>query len=160
MKWMAFLLLVIGCSTEKKIAKAKDTLNKYDAGSGYCASAFPCRDTGYVLEKTVFDTVTLQGEVYTITETVNDTVYLTRLLPGKVVTKTITRDSIIIRRDGAIEAVFRGQVSQLAKTNGRLVNEKDGYKNKAGRWRGYALLTWGILLAFIVGWIASKIYKK
>lgn len=154
------LVIFAGCKAEKKISKAKAILNKYDAGSEYCASAFPSRDTGYVLETTVYDTVTLPAEVYTITNTVNDTIYRDRFLPGKLVTKTITRDSIIIRRDAAVEAVFRGQVSQLAKTNGQLVDEKDGYKKKAGHWRGYALVTWSILLAFIIGWIVSKIYKK
>lgn len=161
MKWaVIFLFFLLSCGSEKKIAKAKNTLNKYDAGSGYCSVMFPCQDTTYVIEHTVFDTVTLQNEPFVITETRNDTVYLTQTLPGKVITKYITRDSIVIRRDNAKEAVLQSQVSNLSRSQDKLITEKDDYKSSAGKWRGYALITWGILLAFIIGWILAKIYAK
>lgn len=160
MRWLILLILVAGCSAEKKISKAKATLNKYDAGSGYCATMFPCQDTGYVIEKVVTDTVTLQGEVFTITETVNDTVYITRTQPARVITRTVVRDSIIIRRDGAKEAQLSSQVSQLTGTQVKILSERDGFKTSAGKWRKYALITWVILLALLLGWIYAKTYVK
>lgn len=160
MKWVIFILFLAACSSEKRITKAKDTLNKYDAGSGYCSVMFPCLDSSYVIESVEYDTVTIAGESFVVTERVNDTIYLTKTLPGKVITKTITKDSIVYRRDNAREAVLQSQVSQLTKSQDKILTEKDKYKSSAGKWRTASLITWGILLAFIVGWIVAKIYRK
>ena len=119
--WYSFIIvslfLLFGCSSERKISKAVDTLKKYDRLDDTCAENYPVIDkivvksdttwdTIYVEPPTVYDTVYKEGEVIVLEDK-------TICPPAKIITRTIRKDSLIMRRDVAYEAVLSDSIADL-----------------------------------------------
>ena len=113
---------ITSCNPQRKINKAKSLLNEHpDEAAKYCAEKFPVKDSVYVRDSIHFDTLYLENEAEPIVsyETIRDTVYKTVKMPGTTyfVTKTVTKDSIVIRRDIAKETSLQNQVNDLIVVN-------------------------------------------
>lgn len=151
--WIA-VVLTCSCNPSKQIAKAKGTLDKYNAGASYCAEEFPCKDTTYVvIDSTHFDTLYLQPEPVTTIEYRSDTVFKTIAMPGttRFVTKYIKKDSIIVRRDNARETDLSNQLRDALSINKDAIAERDkqkAMKKKYMWWTGGLGLSW---IVYIVG---------
>ncbi len=158
---LAALSMLIGaCNPQRKIHKAKSVLNEYpDEAAKYCAEKFPVKDSVYVRDSVRFDTLYLQGDPVIEYQTINDTVYKTITVPGTTyfVTKTVTKDSIIIRRDSAGFTALRNQLNDLIVVNKDLVGERDKYKKKAKTNATQKWITWILLL---VGLVLGIYFKK
>lgn len=155
-KYLIIILLFASCNPVKKALKvAHDNPKEFAA---FCAEAFPVTEKVTVKDSIRFDTMYLQSDPVTVYETINDTVYKTVSMPGTTyfVTKTVTKDSTIIRVDNAALQAKQKQNDDLIVVNKKLVTDKA----KADWWKRACLITWGILAAFIIGWIIAKIYGK
>ena len=89
----------------------------------------------------------------------HDTVYKTIKIPGTTyfVTKTVTKDSIIIRRDSAGFTALRNQIENLIVVNKDLVVERYKYKKKAKANATQKWITWILLL---IGLVLGIYFKK
>jgi len=178
--WIA---VVLTCSCNP-LKKAQDQFKLHpeefaDLSSKY----FPCKDTSYVRDSIHFDTLymypfdrgmdprfnsgvdtTISG--YTIGTTdgikigggiIRDTVYYPG--PTRFVTKTIRHDSIIIRRDNAKEIALQNIIDERTKTVADTAAQFAGLKDSQHWWKTACLITWGILGAYLIGWLMAKIYK-
>jgi hypothetical protein len=158
--------LIIGCLAScnavkqnqrehKKIERAKELLKRYKVVADWCSKLFPAKDSIIKGETTVhFDTLYM-GETEFITEIVNDTVYITKTLPPKVIKQTFTRSDTIVRVDMAKVEAMRIErddaVSALLKETEAKIkaqNERDEWKKKA-RKRNLFLI---IAVTLFVGW--------
>lgn len=154
--------LVSSCSAVKqnqrqhrKIQKAKELLKEYKVDDDFCAENFPVKEE-YIKGDTVvhFDTLYVEGIIYD-TVTLNDTVYITRSLPGKVINRTFTITDTVIKENTAKSAMLQGIIDVLKIENGVLQGklsdtkaERDEWKKKA-RKRNWLLIT---LAAVFIGW--------
>lgn len=107
---------MVGCNPERKIQKAIQTLKDADRLDDACAENFPVIDSiikGDTIVK--YDTLWGEGEVKTDTVETKDTVYITKILPSKTITKTVTIKDTIIRRDFAYENVLKDEIRDKDK---------------------------------------------
>jgi len=157
----ALAVLIIGCTT--KLQKAQDQFKLHpEEFAGLAAAYYPCRDTVIVRDSIKSDTLYLQQLPDTVTTWRMDTVFHTITIPGitRFITRTVYRDSLVIRRDNAQEAQLRQIITQRDKTVADVSAEFSGLKSSYHWWRRAGFITWGILFALIIGWVIAKIYGK
>lgn len=164
--WVILISLLVGTmligamSCTNKIAKAKDTFdnNKKEAAE-YCADKFPVKteyikgdsvlvlDTLYVGEN-VFDTVTVETK---------DTVYrtITKTLPAKVITKTITVTDTIVKENTAKAVYYEKLNIEKDATIAVLQSQFSDMKSSRNKFR----LWFWILVGAIGLYTALKIKK-
>jgi len=97
------MALVLSCNVQQK---AINTFNKHpELSSLYCAEKYPVKDTVIIRKDSIsFDTLVLENMVIdTIHSVYNDTVFqtVTKTLPAKTITKTITQVKEVIRENTA-----------------------------------------------------------
>lgn len=162
MKNLLWIAVVLICSCNP-LKKAQDQFKLHpDDFAGLSARYFPCRDTAYVRDSVRLDTLYLQPEPVTTVEYRSDTLFKTITVPGttRFITKYITKDSIVIRRDNAAEAMLRSIIDQKEKTTSDAVAQYASLKESSKWWKTACLITWGVLAAYLIGWIVSKIYGR
>lgn len=145
MKLLLICLVLLACNPVKKALKvARQNPNEF---AGFCAEIFPVGELVTVKDSTRFDTLYLQSEPVTEYVTRNDTVYKTVRSPGTTyfITKTVTKDSLIIRRDRAAEKALEVQRDNLIVNNKDVIGQRDAFKKGRNWWRIACLITWGIL---------------
>lgn len=156
---LAALCMMIGaitsCNPQRKINKAKSLLNEHpDEAAKYCAEKFPVKDSTIVRDTTVFDTLYLENEPEVDIRYVNDTVFKTITVPGTTyfVTKTVTKDSIVIRRDIAKETALQAKIDDLIIVNADCIGDRDKAKQKRDWWMWVAI---GLGAAWIIKIVLS-----
>lgn len=119
---MVLLAAFCGCYSEKKanIQHGKAVATYPKIGAQFCAITYPCKDSVIIHGKDSIQVDTLWGEGEVIIDTVKtfDTIRITKVvqLPGKVITKIITRIDTIYREDVAklkVCDIERGQAIAL-----------------------------------------------
>lgn len=157
-----FVVLFSSCNPQRKIQKAKNVLNDNPIeAANYCAEKFPVIDSTIVKDSVRYDTIYLYNESLIDTQIVRlkDTVFKTIIKSGATVyiTKTVTKDSIIIRRDVAKEKALQGQNDNLIVVNKDLVTDRDKWKSKAKSNGKQKWITWILL---VVGIVVGIYFKK
>lgn len=143
-------LLFTSCHPLKKALRvARENPNEF---SGFCAETFPVGEIVTVKDSVRFDTLYLQSDPVIEYQTVNDTVYKMIKSPGTTyfVTKTVTHDSLIIKRDRAAEKTLELQRDNLIVSNKDIISQRDGFKKGRDWWRIACLITWTIVGLWIV----------
>jgi len=101
------LLFLASCNPQKRLYKAVSELNKHPIESAkYCADKYPVKDTVIYKDSVTLDTIFV-GDVYYDTVETKDTVYITKTLPGKTITKTITQVKEVLRENTARVEEFK-----------------------------------------------------
>lgn len=166
--WIAVILLC-SCNLIRKsqdanhLRKAQDQFKLHpESFAELSAKYYPSKDTSYVIDSVSYDTLYLQPEPITTIEYRSDTVFKTIATPGttRFITKTITKDSVIIKDGGPKEAALIEQIAQKDKTVADATAQYASLQSSAKWWKTAGLITWSILAALIIGWIVAKIYKK
>jgi hypothetical protein len=123
-----------------------------------CADQFPCRDSLILRDRWVHDTITFPDYQFEYIDTTHcppnlvDTLLIIkeriRTVPGPVVAITVPcQDSIIYRRDTALETLLKEQLSAGDATIRSLQRKAD--RLSAWRWVACALLVGWILLFWV-----------
>lgn len=152
----AFAMLMASCNTEKKVndwsIKNPDKFKQLAAVLAPCSDDITGNDTIY---QTHIDTLTQPG----ITDTVrrNDTVYITKQLPGRTIyktnTQTITQKVEDSRKVEACAIVNKQKDEQIIK----LQTENKAVEKNRNNWR----LAFFVLCGVIVGWtVLSKYFGR
>lgn len=138
MKYIIIILLLTSCVSSKKVHKYLD--KHPEEAAQFCAEAFPVKDTVIVRDSIRFDTLYLETEPEIIRDSFwlkGDTIIrqvTKNCPPHQVVTKTVTKDSLIIRRDRAYETVQANEITRLLKEmqkkNGEIVELEGKLKAK------------------------------
>lgn len=164
---LILLTLIIGCLASscspvkqnqrehRKIQKAKNILREYNKLDDLCSEEFPIKEV-YIKGDSVvhFDTLYM-GETEFVTEVVNDTVFITKTLPPKTITKTVTIRDTVVKENTA-------RVEQLKQDKEDILNQKWELQNKltkaeteAKAWKSKARKRNWLLIALasvFVGW--------
>jgi hypothetical protein len=129
-------LLFASCLTEKKsvkqLALIQDKFPKLVAQN--CADKFPIRESIEVREVIKLDTI-LNLDTITKDSIINNEVIRFVYLPGKTITKTIKKDSVIRLENTAKLFVLEGN---LKAANEQIIKQKQLIV--IGRWVGFLLL--------------------
>jgi hypothetical protein len=123
-----------------------------------CADQFPCRDSAIVRERIITETISYPDVVYEFIDTtvcppnLPDSVIIikerVKTIPGKTISiKVPCQDSIIYRRDTALETLLKEQLSAGDATIRILQRKAD--RLSAWRWVACALLVGWILLFWV-----------
>lgn len=148
------MILLVSCNPSKKAHEFASSHPKEFAD--FCATTFPAKDSSFVHDSTSFDTLYLERPPVIETTFLHDTVLRTVYYPGSTqfITKTVKKDSIIIRVDQAAVQSQVNKVNDLIVNNKDLISQRDKYKDKYNWWRIACLITWAAIVVVIVG----KIY--
>lgn len=124
----------------------------------FCATNFPARDSTFVKDSTSFDTLYLERPPVIETTYLSDTVFKTVYFPGSTqfITKTVRKDSVIIRVDNAAVQAQVNKVNDLIVVNKDLISQRDKQKKTKKTfmwWTGGLGLAWIIylLLSYFLG---------
>jgi hypothetical protein len=156
--YAAFLFLTCGCMTTEK---ATTYLTKRGELSAICAERFPVKEFTTVKIETKYDTILQPGRVITITDTVPcpdgskvPVSYTKPCPPDHVITKTVTKDSIVtIEKTDKVDACLK-QAEKLRSTILTQGNEI----NRLNRLKWW-LAVGGFVLALGMG-VFLKLYFK
>jgi len=156
------VLFIVGCNPQKRLYKAVSELNKHPIESAkYCADKYPVKDTVIYKDSVTLDTIFV-GDVYYDTVETKDTVYITKTLPGKTITKTITQMKEVLRENTARVEEFKlkylsceGKYQALFLDYEKAIKEGFEYKKQRNKMR----LWLGILIAAIGVYTVLK-FKK
>jgi len=154
------LLLFSSCST---VQKAKQTLNDNPRDAAeYCADKFPVKDSIVIRDSITTDTI-YQGETFfdtvytTDTDTVTRTV--TKVLPGKIITNTVTQVKEVFRENTATVAALQITVSDCLNE----VNRKDKAitetTDSRDTWKKKAKQRWWIIIALVALLLRKPLLK-
>lgn len=147
--YFLILALLIGCNP---VEKAKKTLsaNKEEAAK-FCADEFPVKEV-FIKGDSVVITDTLESfEVWIDTVTTKDTVYITKTLPGKVITRTVRTTDTVVRRDMARESVLEDQLINERDLTQELIKQNTELQKKVNRWKGKIGIPWWVFLVLLTG---------
>jgi len=164
--YLAILIILAGCNPLKKALKVANENPKEFAQ--FCADAFPVKDSVIVRDSIWFDTLYLENEPEVDIRYVKDSVIKTITIPGKTyfVTKTVIKDSIVIRKDIAKETALQKQNDDLIVVNKDLVGARDKFKKRSDFWMWVAIalgLTWVIKIVLSIwggNFNITKLFKK
>jgi len=160
---LILLVLLAGCSVEKRAQKKVAWLLAKDVMDDACARLYPVRDSVVVRDSLHFDTLYVENETY-IRDTVvreGQTVYIEKKCPPhQVITKTVTRDSFIYRTNTADVERLKGEVlavqKQLVEKDGIIINQQKNL-DKDNWWKVACIVTWcGVLLGFVFRFFVVK----
>lgn len=164
MRYLLLILLLIGCYTERKaknqFSKAVVAYPKIPAD--YCADEFPVKDS------LITDTLRTTDTLY-VDPLPNDTVliqdfdtvriYITKTLPGKVITNTVYIRDTILRENTAALKAYEIDNSQLIQSLTGMTDERDKYKGQAKK-RGLIIWsTFGLIFLISGLWFYLKSKK-
>lgn len=143
--------LLSSCNVSKKAHSFANSNPREFAD--FCVTNFPAKDSTFVKDSTFYDTVFLEKPPVIETTYLNDTVFKTVYFPGSTqfITKTVRKDSVIIRVDQAAVQAQVNRVNDLIVNNKDLVGERDKYKDKFNWWRWACLITWAAIIVVVVG---------
>lgn len=150
-----FIASMIGCATQKNAEKYYQKHPEKLAEK--CAYEFPVIDSVVVIDSVHFDTLYIETEPLVIKDSFyiqGDTIIKTvtkQCPPHKEVIKTVRHDSIIIRRDRAYETVQQNQLFMEREQNTKLNNEVKDLEKKRNWWRTACLITWALILFYVLG---------
>ncbi len=151
---------LVACNT---VEKAKKTLSDNPIESAkYCADKYPVKDSIIYRDSTHLDTVYVGNDPVFDTLVRHDTVFITKTLPAKVITKTVTQLKEVYKENTARVTQLQLELAKSQQYGDRLQGELaksekqsaeyKGQRNKA-RWQ-----FWGLLLLLGVG-VALKLKK-
>lgn len=152
-----FLFLICGCNVERRQLDKLDAYAvKYPIQMRALANQlYPCfngKAKSDTVIKTHTDTLIQEGSITTVR--IKDTVYVTKTMPGKVITNTRTlsiHDTVSdLRAIGVLNNDFKIKADSLVMVKTQQV----GTKHNLNIWRWIAIGC----MALIFGWIAIKIY--
>lgn len=150
---------IVSCNYEKKATNYFKLHT--DKLAPLCAKEFPVKDSFYVKDSVRFDTLYLESEPEVLRDSFflkGDTIVrqVTKECPKeKIITKYITHDSIIIRRDIAKETDLQNKVAKLVTENTTLTATITDKQKTLNWWRKIAIIEF----VLIVGFVAVKIFK-
>lgn len=157
------LMLLMGCNPSKKaqreLERAKATLagNVIEAAR-FCRDKFPDK-TEYIKGDSVvvFDTLYV-GEVIFDTVENKDTVFITKNLPGKIITKTVRVTDTIKIEDMAKLIAANADLNDKIGEVAVLKNEVSELKKNRDEWKEKAKKRWWLWLVIValVGWNFRK----
>ncbi len=163
--WAAISLIALffflSCNTPQKAMQTLDQ-NPKDAAK-YCADKYPVKDSIIVKDSVSFDTIYVGEDVVfdTVYENRTDTVVrvITKTLPAKVVTKTVTQVKEVFRENTARVTHLEISLADCNKQVGELIEdakEKAGkisaLKKERNKWRLYFF----VLLFTTIAWKFRK----
>lgn len=159
MKFIAIILTTIifaGCMTTQK---AKNFLEKEGALDSICMEEYKPVDSIVIRDSISFDTLFLETVGQTDTVTKNDTVYITKTLPAKVITKTVTHTKEVFTENTARVKYLENRLSEASQyasflegRNKFLEERGDDWKKKAHKRMSLLI----ILIAAFAGWTFRK----
>lgn len=120
-----------------------------------CTDKFPVKDSVVVIDIVHFDTLFIAGEPVILKDSFyikGDTIVkqVTKECPKvQTITKTVTHDSIIYRRDMAMEYMLNSKIEEQGKQITELQTVLKQSNEGRSRWRLWCLITWGICAVFI-----------
>lgn len=145
--WSAIVLLVIGCTTEKKATKY---MQKHpEVSAKLCAETYPVKESVIVRDSVHFDTLYVDGEPVFVRDTVytkGDTVIkvIEKKCPqNQTIVKTINHDSIIVRENTAQIANLQNIINNLqSEINSRdeTIAAQDATIKTKNKWIWWLLL--------------------
>lgn len=153
------LAYLCSCSVERRAQKKTAWLLSKDLLDDICARQFPNHDSIVVKDSVRFDTLYVEGEEIIIQDTIykkGDTIL--RILDKKcprcpVLVKTVRKDSIIYRSNTSEIERLKGEIlvkeTQL-KEKDNLINVIQGKVEKNRFWLIACLITWTLLVLYIV----------
>lgn len=149
---MIVCFTVLSCNTPYKAANYLKNKGKL---AEVCASEYPVHDSIIVIDSVHLDTLYIPEQIAMAPDTIvvagKAIPFFTKCPSPMVITKTILKDSIIIRKDIAKETALQLQVNDLITVNKDLLADKiklKSYKTKA--WITWILLIVGIVLGVIM----------
>lgn len=176
---LLLIVLLFGCNPEaKKLRKTQEYLFRHpDFSAGYCAEQYPVKDSIVTRDSIRFDTLyvpdysgiepadTLSpaggggssssngstsggGQKETVT---------------RYITKTITKDTTIYRRDAAEERRLQLSLQACQGNNTILLNKNEALQAKVDEWKAKAKTRWWWIIALIgaaVTYTAIKFKKN
>lgn len=146
------LLLLLGCSSEKKLFKAEARLAQAGRLPAICAERYPTiPDTTYLKDSVIVLDTLLSTEYVSDTVRLNDTLYYAKYKPITIL-KEVTKTKIERVVDKAKEKELEARVKLLEAQNSTISEDLKDYTKKAK-----TRLYWLIFLAVA---IAAKILQK
>jgi uncharacterized protein YpmS len=159
------LLLLTGCSVEKKSQRKVAYLLAHDKMDEACARLFPVRDSVVTKDSTHFDTLYVENNPIIKTDTVykNDTVFITQSVkcpPEKVITKTV-HDSVFTYRTNTAEVErLKGELldkEAVIKAKDEVVLKQQVKIEALDKWKIYFIILCSLnVLAFVVRFFVIK----
>jgi len=142
------LIGLAGCMTSEK---AVSFLKKKDLLDDTCAANFPVQEK-FIKGDSVVTTDTLWGiDIQMDTLVTKDTVYITKTLPPKTITRTIRTTDTVLKRDIAQENVLQDAVKKSRDEASKEKSEKDTITEKYNalkdKWKGKVGIPWWWLVA-------------
>lgn len=158
----AILLLLTGCSTERKAQHKVAWLISKDKLDDVCARVYPNRDSTVYRDSISFDTLIVENEVI-VKDTVikGDTLFVEKKCPPeRVITKTV-HDSVFIYRTNTAEVDrLKGEVmdkDKQIKAKDDIVIKQQEKIDKMDKWRLWFFILAGVnILAFVFRFFVIK----
>lgn len=150
------VLLLAGCVNSKKATRY---MNEHkDKLAELCAENFPAKDSIIVRDSIRLDTIYEDGEIVQVWVPSNPDTILVKAQcpPHKLITRTVRRDSIIIRVDRAKETMLINNANQLNEALIKVTSQRDELK---ARVKGKVLLPWWWLLIAGIGLAGWAYYR-
>lgn len=147
------LTWLTGCTTQRKAEKYYQKHPEKLAEK--CADEFPVKDSIIVIDSVHFDTLYLEGEPVILKDSFfikGDTIIkqITKECPKvQTITKTVTHDSIIYRRDIAYETTLDYTIQELKQEVGKFIAKYEATKEGRDKWRKWCLITWAICAVYL-----------
>lgn len=146
------LLLLLGCSSEKKLFKAEARLAQAGRLPAICSERYPViPDTSYLKDSVILLDTFLAKEYVRDTVRLNDTLYYAEYKPITIL-KEVTKTKLERVVDKAREKELEARIKLLEAQNATISEDLEDYTKKAK-----TRLYWLILLAVA---IAAKILQK
>jgi len=165
--WIIALALVFtlgSCHTEQRsMRKAQEYLFKHpEYSAGYCAEQYPVKDSIITKDSITYDTLYVQADpsIDPVPMNPGDNPPQFEVVPNKeppvikYILKTIRKDSIIYRRDGAEERRLQLSLQACQGNNNNLVNKNDELQQLVNEWKGKAKTRWWWIALLIGGAVA------
>lgn len=172
-KWLFYIFLIVwvilllltGCSVEKKSQRKAAYLIAHDKLDDICARVYPIHDSVITKDSTHFDTLYVENNPIIKTDTVykNDTVFITQTVkcpPEKVITKTV-HDSVFIYRTNTAEVErIKGELldkDKQIKAKDDIVIKQQQKIDALDKWKIYFIILCSLnVLAFVVRFFVVK----
>lgn len=161
MKYLSWIILFVfacmlfACNTEKQAAKKVSWLLAHDLMDDNCARLYPVRDSFIVKDSVHLDTFYTEPVYYvdTVDCDKKDSIIYRRVKcpPAQVITKVITHDNIIIRRNTAEEDRLKSEIvkkENVIAEKDKLIIAKDKKIDKNDWWKWACLITWFLIVLY------------
>jgi len=147
---LIFIIAMIGLAGCMTSEKAVYFLKKKDLLDDTCAANYPVQEKFIKGDSVVTLDTQYVGVLQTDTLITKDTVFITRTLPPKTITKTIRTTDTIIKRDIALENVLQDRIRESYKETQDEKAKKEKYQEELNKlkdkWRGKIGIPWWVFL--------------